>query len=917
MPAALGTGKPTDGRKIVAASNKSYSPASKADPKITEVIMESTEHTATTLLGDLAAWSHEKLPLWQQDALRRLREREELTENDLTELTLLCRQEAGDTDDAGQEIVACPLPADEEVSVEHARGNLALLALENGERVNALAANQSLTFSERGITVIYGDNGAGKSGYARVLRRACRARHRGEPIKPNVYAEKAGEPASMEIRYRLGEDEHFTQWVDGEPSPKELGAVSFFDSECATIHADEANSLAYTPLGLDLLPRLTVTCETIKSRLQEELRLLETQKPPSLSERRVAEDSPVSKLLEQIGEPESVNSLIRLSALSEDEMSRLKALPIELSQDPQEQASRLAERANRIERLCKLVRNAEARLGVSAANILCDAIETHSADAAAADAAAKSLFSDMPLDGVGSDTWRKLWQAAKRYSEQSAYPDGRFPVLGKNSRCVLCQQQLEDDGKQRLMRFSDFVSNDLRTAADNSLASIASQVVELTSISLRHATTHAALAEIASESADVAHSMRIAIIRLRMRRRSLIRSAKMLVWNQPVEVTQSTVDSCLAVVAQLRRRAKELKESIDPNKKALLQQELTRLEDRVWISTIGADLDKAAKIARRIQLLEKAICSTYTSKVTNKAKSLSDTHVTARLRDRFVEEVNRLDAGRLKVELSRVSAKKGYSRYQLQLVGAPSEQLGDVLSEGEQRCVALAGFLSELATENQMGPIVFDDPVSSLDHRWRNTVAKRLVDEGRVRQVVVFSHDLVFVNSIIDHAKLADVKYEHQFLSRSEVGLGTVRSHLPWRTQGFKDRINDLEQQCYRARRISNAGEDEAYNRAARDIYGCLRETIEQAIEDRLFNGAVVRWRDWIKVESIRKTSCIESEDLKFLEALHKTCCNWTPGHHASAGNNSSPPSAEAILEDVKALSDWAKELGKRQNVIG
>ena len=40
--------------------------------------------------------------------------------------------------------------------------------------------------------------------------------------------------------------------------------------------------------------------------------------------------------------------------------------------------------------------------------------------------------------------------------------------------------------------------------------------------------------------------------------------------------------------------------------------------------------------------------------------------------------------------------------------------------------------------------IVFDDPVLSLDHRWRKRVAKRLVEETKNRQVIVLTHDLVF-----------------------------------------------------------------------------------------------------------------------------------------------------------------------------
>jgi len=41
------------------------------------------------------------------------------------------------------------------------------------------------------------------------------------------------------------------------------------------------------------------------------------------------------------------------------------------------------------------------------------------------------------------------------------------------------------------------------------------------------------------------------------------------------------------------------------------------------------------------------------------------------------------------------------------------------------RCLALAAFLAELAASDSRSAIVFDDPVSSLDHMHRVNVAKR------------------------------------------------------------------------------------------------------------------------------------------------------------------------------------------------
>ncbi|MEW5995511.1 MAG: AAA family ATPase [Candidatus Zixiibacteriota bacterium] len=71
-----------------------------------------------------------------------------------------------------------------------------------------------------------------------------------------------------------------------------------------------------------------------------------------------------------------------------------------------------------------------------------------------------------------------------------------------------------------------------------------------------------------------------------------------------------------------------------------------------------------------------------------------------------------------------------------------------VLSEGERRALSLAAFLAEQSIGGGSGCLVFDDPVSSLDHWWAKVIADRLVEEARSRQVIVFTHDLVFYDKL-------------------------------------------------------------------------------------------------------------------------------------------------------------------------
>ncbi len=58
----------------------------------------------------------------------------------------------------------------------------------------------------------------------------------------------------------------------------------------------------------------------------------------------------------------------------------------------------------------------------------------------AATVASSQGFDGEPVPGVGSTTWRALWEAARAFSE--AYHDHAFPFTDTTARCVFCQQEL-------------------------------------------------------------------------------------------------------------------------------------------------------------------------------------------------------------------------------------------------------------------------------------------------------------------------------------------------------------------------------------------------------------------------------------------------------------------------------------------
>ena len=128
-----------------------------------------------SILQEILDWT-QGLPTWQSDAVARLLAKQTLTVEDQNDLFALLKAAHGIPDPKDRK--PKPLTADQIPAPVKATTHVELRAMKNMRHVNAIAENKHLAFGATGMTVIYGDNGSGKSGYSRVLKRACRAPQR-------------------------------------------------------------------------------------------------------------------------------------------------------------------------------------------------------------------------------------------------------------------------------------------------------------------------------------------------------------------------------------------------------------------------------------------------------------------------------------------------------------------------------------------------------------------------------------------------------------------------------------------------------------------------------------------------------------------------------------------------------------------
>lgn len=106
---------------------------------------------------------------------------------------------------------------------------------------------------------------------------------------------------------------------------------------------------------------------------------------------------------------------------------------------------------------------------------------------------------------------------------------------------------------------------------------------------------------------------------------------------------------------------------------------------------------------------------------------------------------------------------------------ANSPSFGSALSEADKRTLAFAFFIARLERESDLANkiVVFDDPVSSLDLNRRKASIRLISGFGsKCRQMIVLSHDAFFIRDLQD--KLADAIRYKKLDSYAMYGIGYV-----------------------------------------------------------------------------------------------------------------------------------------------
>lgn len=853
-----------------------------------------------TLLDAILSWS-EELPAWQRDALRRaFLSGGELSRQDLVDIRAMVEERP-------EAPVPLPLLSSHVPTLGSGSSTL-LTGLSNLVSVNGFPDGRQLDIAEAGITLIFGENGAGKSGFARVMKRACRARH-SSAVLPNAFTSAITAAPSASFGYVVDGIRREFRWEEGCASDSDLAMVSVYDSQCALDYIARGGQSTFVPFGFHALSALASAQQAVQEEISREISGIQLSPAQfaALQGRHAVGD-----MIRTLGPSTDLPSLRALATLNADELQSITDLSVAIKGlDVEPEATKHERLAQRLESL--------ARNAVAAERFVTDAaldkfmgMARAEEEAVVADRLAQRLLHDESSSGTdaqdllpetGGEQWKRLFHAARAFSVV-AYPDhSDHPASQPGDRCVLCQQILGEPAQDRLRRFQAFVAADAAKNLEAARRSVADARLKIESANLA-AVEPATLDEIkqadgALATAIVEHQTAWAA------RRDWIETSYILSqWTTPrpaLPIGEALSVRLTAKAGALRELAERLRRSNDQSELTNLKQPHAELVARRDLGAHLPAIETYVQASLRRLALGRARDALNTKTVSTKITALSKVYATDALATALNEELTALGYRRRVTPVLTSQTKGGRNLHGLALTGC-KHGVHEVLSEGEQRAVALAFFLAEAKLRGDKSTIVFDDPSTSLDHLHRRRMAEHLVQLGSERPVVIFTHDAVFLTTLLAEIAEQQMPAKIQTVEWQAGTPGGLIDGLAWESKPYSDQMAHLKALAAQMKATHNAYPNSADRREIRDAYGHMRGMVERAVREIVLNDTVHPFSDEVRVIQVGAVAGFAIEDWRTIVSVYGKASEVIVGHDSPREGQYELPGATEFEADIAAL---------------
>lgn len=631
------------------------------------------------------------------------------------------------------------------ISVNDSGKEIYLTSLEHIQGVNALKENQMIKFHSD-VTILYGLNGAGKSSYFKILNEIVGGNQKKE-ILSNIYLNT--EPAidvKISFKEKTGQIQTIN-WNGSSRSLKLLNKCKVFDSSYLNglLEARTADSTLIQPLGLNLFLYLVIMIDEFKAKLKSEANRKRLEKPTielsflsneikaSFEEHNISDNlkKQIKNLYvfsdENLKELESTNKKLQnLKQINIHDKIKLK------NSDKTDIDSIKKHIVDTNKKLSDFYTDTQAQLELLAQNKTANEL------------ARKQFKILSTIPNSGSPEWKEFVKSGEEYKSK---------VDDSDRVCIYCRQPLQDENATKLISaYGKFLKDESEKKLNSSMEQIRNLTNDLEALStdlkikenikdILKARTFEATKKTLLEVVDTT------IANFSLKKEEILKKIKESNISLKVELQDiSNITEKLNLISESIQTAVD-KLSEENSKKATeiekLEKIFKQLQENESISKQKENIEKWFETDKTENNLRGKSDNINTNTVTILSKKAHNELLTGTLKQNFTDELGFLGYKNLNLKIENAGGGKGTSSTKLTLL--KNNDIKVILSEGEQKAVALALFITEAKIQKSKNPIILDDPVNSLDHKIAGKFAQRLLKLEN--QVILFNHNRLFLDA--------------------------------------------------------------------------------------------------------------------------------------------------------------------------
>jgi len=843
-----------------------------------------------TPIESLETWLSNK-PYWERYVWKTNLEKDSLTDEDINQCYqyLLEYLELIDTLPDKPEatfkngVVALPEVVDSDVKKK-------ILEVKNFQNVNALSVGCSVKFGPN-LTLVYGSNGSGKSGVGRLLCNACFSRGERE-ILPNVRNTSNSDTdvkATFVIDYGAGNISEVEYTLsDNNDSLKHF---SVFDSESVLIHLDQSNHVNFTPAQIKIFDTVATTILKLEDRLTNEKNAKKKDDPfqGMFLDDATSSVATFCRGINHLTKESEFLSHANFDAKVDGE--KMEALQKQIDEkkklDITKKKTQLTADQQNLEALKALLQGVTERFTEAKATEINQLIKDIVEKKKIVEGLSVQSFDDGILKTVGSAEWKELIGAARTLYEAEKVVNAD----AEPAHCMLCHQKLSTNANTLFQKYWQFLESKAESELTelNRRRSIFLQDFRSAKIIYpKFLVTDAGVKVLSEDSPTYLTQLKAQFTILEGVFDQWITNIVNL-----EEVEQSNVPdiSFTIIDALVATKTTEKSKLVDPTDDiALLTAQWNALKHKKDVTSVkDAGLEYIAFLAWSA----KANFVSFPGIKMATTKKRTESFLVGVAQD--YKGVFNQELAQLSCDFNLVmhtSGEQGTTVKEYRLDFAEDYNPSQILSEGEQNACSIADFLTEVQLDKKNCGIIFDDPVTSLDHERKDKIAQRLVVEAGQRQVMVLTHDIVFMSQLAKHAERNTIPLVAHWMKQVNGEPGHVEENTSPKLSLLSSLKNDIQTSITGFESLGIKEQERALGVA----FDYLRSACEALVEEVLFAGTIERYDDHVRIQNLEEVVFDQSSALKIVD-LHGRISEQILAHNRSNLQRENQPTLETLAD--------------------